>query len=81
MPRTTGVNKRKIQKLLSECAFSPTDFGPMRIIADVGDPQYYVTRAQEELRKTPPDLQFAIRLLALAKAESALGSDHATSGS
>lgn len=71
MPRTTGVNKRTIQKLLSECAFSPTEHGPMRIIADVGSPDYYITRAQEELKQDNPDLKFAIRLIALAQAESA----------
>jgi len=36
-------------KLLRECAFDPCQPGHMKIIADVGDPKYYITRAIEEL--------------------------------
>lgn len=69
--RTTGVNKKKLRKILSDCAFSPTEPGPFKVISDVGDPEYYLKRAREELSYThqDADLVFAIRCLTLALAE------------
>ena len=60
------MNKTQVKKVLRECAFDPNAHGPLRIISDVGNVDYYIKRAKEELSQETPDLQFAIRLLVLA---------------
>lgn len=79
MARTKGVNQRMIHNVLSSCAFSPTKVGPMKVIADVGDPQYYVKRAIEilqlHLTNDTGEIRKAMALLALATAEIELNND------
>ena len=59
-------SKREIQKALSDCAFNPREPGPMQIIADVGDLNYYRHRAIEELKNADNGCaRKAIQLLAL----------------
>ncbi len=43
------MNKSQIAKALREAAFTPSKLGPMKIIADVGNINYYVRRATEFL--------------------------------
>lgn len=66
------INKRNIQKVLSECKFDLTN-PTIRVIVDVNNPQYYINRAIEELRKLPERssdwqevLELPIQLLVLA---------------
>ena len=72
------LNKKLIRKILSDCAFSPVEPGPMKIIADVGDPVYYQTRVREllesirggaRLHSNIPTLQMCIQLLTLSIGE------------
>jgi len=85
MSRTTGVNASRIKAVFRSCVFTPAKPGPMKIIADVGDPQYYIMRASEILEtqiqgkhtKDTDELRKAIGLLALAVAEIELNEpDH-----
>lgn len=43
------VTKRKIDAVLREASFRPSDLGPMRVIMDVGNADYFVRRADEFL--------------------------------
>lgn len=80
MPKKKTTSKRKpsltqIRKILREAAFNPRDVGPLSIIADVGDSNYYIMRAIEELMKVKgPAEKFrmiqAIQLVALAVADA-----------
>lgn len=78
MARTKGVNKKLIAQILRDSVFSPTEPGPLKVIAEVGDPRYYKQRAIEMIHTsvdTPfagDEIQMAISLLALAMAESQL---------
>lgn len=75
--RSKQPSKTAIKKILSECAFDPRKCGPMKVIADVGYPTYYATRAIEMLTETPAgvqskhEVQMAIGLLALYLATGA----------
>jgi hypothetical protein len=52
------MNFRAIQKILSDCAFHPNKPGPMKVIVDVGSPDYYLNRAVEMIRESQnPTLQ------------------------
>lgn len=69
------VTKTDIRKVLAESAFDPRENSPLRIVAEVGDPIYYMTRATELIRDAqvyPVNVEDkigqAISLLALAKA-------------
>ena len=80
VPQTRGrktkqnPSKTAIAKVLREAVFDPREPGPLKIIADVGQADYYVRRAQEFL--VPPvagspvvpslNIKNAIALLALA---------------
>ena len=64
--------------MLQEATFAPTKPGPLKIIADVGDLDYYIRRAQELLELSfvalSDDakyhrLNMSLSLLALAKAK------------
>ena len=57
-----------IKRVYRDCVFSPRKDGPLKIIADVGNPAYYVQRAREILAGGG-DLKRAIQLLALAVVE------------
>lgn len=77
MARTKGVNASRIKAVYRSCVFTPAKPGPMKIIADVGDPQYYIQRSAEILElqiqspeKDTEELRKAIGLLALAVAET-----------
>lgn len=72
------MNQRKIAAALRESVFAPNKPGPLKVVADVGNADYYILRAIEEagnasatmkeyraLRKS--QLTKAISLLALAK--------------
>ena len=60
-----------IKRVYRDCVFSPRKDGPLKIIADVGNPAYYVQRAREILARVMDsgDLKRAIQLLALAVVE------------
>lgn len=69
--------KKQLQKLLAESAFNPDLTGPLKIIADLRNPQYCEIRAIEliqEARLSDMDhyhdkIKQAISLLVLARAE------------
>lgn len=66
------VTKRKLQAILKESVFTPSEPGPLKIIAEVGDKNYYVQRSIElcKMFLEDPGLDYltqAISLLALAK--------------
>lgn len=72
------MNKRQITKALREAAFTPNKPGPLKIIADVGNTDYYITRAIEFLALSLESpsydqctyyLNMALSLIALAKVE------------
>ena len=50
MARKKGVNKKLIAQILRDSVFSPTETGPLKMIAEVGDPRYYKQRAIEMIR-------------------------------
>lgn len=65
------INKRKFRNLLNESVIDTND-SKMQIIADVGDADYYIRRAVEEIRRfdmltRQSALTDAITLLTLAK--------------
>jgi len=70
------VSKTQIVKILNDCKFNPRKPGPLKVIADVGNTDYYCRRAiefikdakQEELHPGDKEnyLTNAIALLALA---------------
>ncbi|MFW9878780.1 MAG: hypothetical protein ACFFG0_37350 [Candidatus Thorarchaeota archaeon] len=70
------MNKKQIQKKLSESVFAPNKPGPLKIIADVWNSDYYINRAIEMLKKSldcpNTDRQLGLRrdaisLIALAR--------------
>ena len=70
------MNKRQIAKALREAVFTPGKPGPLKIIADVGDADYYINRAREFLTLSLESpsidqhiyyLNMALSLIALAK--------------
>lgn len=75
------VNKRQIQGLLSESAFSPSEKNPFSIVVEMDDPNYSELKSLELIQearvafkggslKTYHDkMQQAIGLLALARAQ------------
>lgn len=76
----------RIKRILQSCAFKPTDPGPMKIIAEVGNPRYYRQRACEILKSIDEledptrvhscdEMKKAISLLALAVAEIELNEE------
>ncbi len=69
------VTKGKIDAALRSVSFKPTDPGPMRVILDVGDADYFMKRAEEFLisasnsptkAQRKDRLEMALRLTALA---------------
>jgi hypothetical protein len=72
-----GPTERQVKELLRQCSFNPRKDHDYKIIADVGDKDYYITRAlelltvaknatisrQDELLKT------AVSLITLARLE------------
>ena len=68
------VTKRKLAAILRESVFAPSQPGPLKIIADVDNTEYYVRRAielcrifLEEASEDTEPLAMAISLLALAR--------------
>lgn len=61
-----AVTLTKIRKVLRDAAVNPRKPGPIRIIADVGNPDYYDNRAIEAIKSG--DRGLALTLLALAQA-------------
>ena len=70
------MNKRQIARALREAVFTPGKLGPLKIIADVGDADYYINRAREFLTLSLDSptieqqfyyLDMALSLIALAK--------------
>lgn len=65
----------QIRKTLQQCQFNPKEPGPMKVIADTGNKEYYLLRAMEtiqgarELANPTKELRQAIGLLALALVE------------
>lgn len=81
MSRSVGVNTTAIKRVFQSCVFKPTEPGPMKIIADVGNPTYYRQRVCEMLKQiddqctdeSPLDvMRQCISILALAVAETEL---------
>lgn len=68
------ISKTQLSKILNDCKFNPRESGPFKIIADVGNTDYYKTRAIEFITcadgscDSKESLQSAIALLALALA-------------
>ncbi len=66
------ITKTKITQILNACKFNPRIPGPLKIIADVGNNEYYKSRAIEfitganGIADDKEDLEYAISLLALA---------------
>lgn len=69
------ITKRKLDAVLRDASFRPSDLGPMRIIMDVGDRDYFIKRAEEYLISASESptrdqrkgyLEMALRLTALA---------------
>lgn len=62
------VSKTQITKILNDCKFNPRVPGPLKVIADVGNTDYYCRRAIEFIKcSTSNDgMKNAIALLALA---------------
>ena len=66
------ITKRQLQATLRESVFTPRDPGPLKVIIDVGNRDYYLRRAKEFIDisldlKSCSALTTAISLLALAK--------------
>ena len=69
------MNKKEISSKLRESAFAPNKPGPLKIIADVGNSDYYIKRAIEMLRHSEVQEPFqqkqsrkdSISLIALAR--------------
>lgn len=73
------ITKRKLDAILRTASFQPSDLGPMRVIMDVGDSDYFIKRAQEYLilasnsptyAQTGQYLIMALRLTTLAAAHN-----------
>lgn len=73
------MNKSQIAKALREAAFSPGKQGPLKIIADVGNINYYIRRAMEfltlSLTALTPEQKVeyfnnALSMIALAKVKT-----------
>ena len=73
------MNKSQIARALREAVFTPNKLGPMKIIADVGNTNYYVRRATEFLTLSLTALtrdqrvkyfDSALGLIALAKVKT-----------
>ncbi len=47
MKRKSKITKRELAAILRESAVAPNKPGPLKIIIDVGDVQYYMRRAME----------------------------------
>lgn len=67
------MTKTKITKILNDCKFNPRKPGPLKVVADVGDTDYYIKRAIEiltseanTLGKDKEYMKRAISLIALA---------------
>ena len=64
------MNKTQISKKLKDSVFAPNKPGPLKIIADVGNSDYYITRAIELLRRSEvqekADLKRAMRVDAIS---------------
>ena len=54
------MNKTQISKKLRDSVFAPNKTGPLKIIADVGNADYYITRAIELLRRS--EVQASVNL-------------------
>lgn len=66
------ITAKQIKKVLTDSYFNPKLPGPMRIIAEVGSEEYYITRTREIISSPDPtldSLRMAIQLLVLAYAE------------
>lgn len=72
-------SQKDIKKALSQASFNPREPGPMAIIAEFQDFNYFISRAFETLRELPDSaeedvvslLDKAMSLLALAKVKYA----------
>lgn len=68
MARKRKLGVKKIKQILSESAFDPNQPGPLKVITDLQNAEYYRMRAIELIREG--QLKLAISLLALARAEN-----------
>lgn len=78
MGKKQKITKRKLAAILRESIFTPSNPGPLKVIFDVGDRDYYIKRAMElcAMALEQPfinhkinQLTTAITLLAIAKNE------------
>lgn len=66
--KSTLPSKTALKKILSECVIDPRKPGPMKVIADMSDPDFFRKRAIEYLSEGNliDNEQKAISLLSLA---------------
>lgn len=78
MTKKQSITKSQITAALREAAFVPSKSGPLKIIVDVGNVDYYITRAQEllALANNSPSIEqclkylnTALSLIAISKVE------------
>ncbi len=73
------VSATQIRKTLNDCKFNPRKPGPLKIVADLDHPNYWMLRAVENIQliqvlpaeehsRIDPLLKQSIQLLALTKA-------------
>jgi hypothetical protein len=68
MTRKKRVNKTQLQRILRESVFDPNEPGPLKVISDVGNVDYYRNRSIELI--SDGNLKLAIAVLALAIAHT-----------
>lgn len=70
----------KIRKAVKDAVFNPRKPGPMKIIADINDPDYCCKRAaeilmQQDIKINDDDLKQVISLVALARVQNGAKED------
>lgn len=74
MRKSKTITKRQVANTLRESVFAPSDPGPLRVILELGTPEYLIRRTVEILLNCQDskadrynEIGYAIGLLALAK--------------
>lgn len=58
-----------IKKALNDCTFNPRIPGPMKVLADMNNPEYCVLKTIELLNQSHENITQCIQLLILAKVQ------------
>lgn len=75
------ITKRILHKVLLNALFNPKDPGTMRVVLDVGNKEYYMTRAIEAIKNAQGridpinNLYLALRLITLTLVHEGEGAD------